>query len=57
MSLRDKLIGTKDDRAEYKAAKKELRGDTYPSDSDPTYLKRNDRVLDAEKNIPWLGRG
>jgi hypothetical protein len=59
MSLRDKLIGTRGDRAEYKAAQRDLNGRFNNGTTDPDsteFQEANDRAAAAAKRLPWLGR-
>jgi hypothetical protein len=57
MSLRDKILGTPEDRAELKAARADLTriADRDREESDD-FVAANDRVIDAEQNVPWTGR-
>lgn len=62
----DKVIGTKEDRKNLKAARENLEkvsdrlvkgnGNKPVSDDNPQYVKANKAVIDAEKNVPFWGR-
>jgi len=56
MGKLDKLIGTKADRQALKDARDRLHELDDTSEESDEYLRRNRAVIDAEKNVPWLGR-
>lgn len=56
MGKLDKLIGSKDARQKLKDARERLNDLDDTGEETDEYLRRNRAVIDAEKNVPWLGR-
>jgi hypothetical protein len=62
MGKLDKLIGSKDARQKLKDARRALEDNSEREmaagirDETDEFNRLNNAVIDAEKNVPWLGR-